>query len=364
MVLSVIIAALERFAPPSYQESYDNSRLIVGNPQQAVSGVMLCLDSLESVVEEAIETGCNLIIAHHPIVFSGLKSLTGRNYVERVVLKAIKNDIAIYACHTNLDNVKAGVNAKICERMGLKNTRILAPKPRLIKQLSTYIPYDDATKLRDALFAAGGGNMGNYSETSFNTVGAGTFKGNNDSNAYKGEKNVRHYEAETKIELVFQAHREGNILKALFENHPYDEIAYNIITLDNTANDIGAGMIGELDTPMNEKDFLQLLKNQFNVPCVRHTNLLNKPIKKVAICGGSGSFLLRNAIGAKADVFVTGDFKYHEFFDAENHLVIADIGHYESEQFTIELFQEILSKEFSDLKIIKTSINTNSVHYF
>ncbi len=364
MVLSVIIAALERFAPPSYQESYDNSRLIVGNPQQAVSGVMLCLDCLESVVDEAIEAGCNLIIAHHPIVFSGLKSLTGRNYVERVVLKAIKNDIAIYACHTNLDNVRAGVNAKICERIGLKNTRILAPKSQIIKQLSTYVPVDDAAKLRDALFAAGGGNMGNYSETSFNTVGAGSFKGNDASNGYKGEKNLRHYEAETKIELIFESYREGAILKALHENHPYEAVAYNIIKLENAANEVGAGMIGELETPLDEKDFLQLLKNQFHVPAVRHTNFLNKPIKRVAVCGGSGSFLLRNAIGAKADVFVSGDFKYHEFFDAENHLVIADIGHYESEQFTIDLFEEVLGASFSDLKILKTKINTNSVHYF
>ncbi|MEY4927187.1 MAG: hypothetical protein RI894_1623 [Bacteroidota bacterium] len=364
MVLSTLISTLERFAPSAYQESYDNSRLIVGNLQQTVTGVLLCLDTLESIVDEAIETDCNVIIAHHPIVFSGLKSLTGRNYVERVVLKAIKNDIAIYACHTNLDNVRAGVNAKICARLDLKNTRILAPKSRIIKQLSTYVPVDDAAEVRDALFAVGAGKIGNYSETSFNSVGAGTFKGNDLSNAHSGKKNVRHYEAETKIELVFEAHQEAAVLRALHQSHPYEEIAYNIISLENVNKAIGAGMIGELDTPLNETDFLQLLKNQFNAACVRHTPFLNKPIKTVAVCGGSGSFLLRNAISAKADVFVTADFKYHEFFDADNHLVIADIGHYETEQFTIDLFEEILKQNFVDLRILKTNINTNSVRYF
>ncbi len=364
MVLSTLISTLERFAPPAYQESYDNSRLIVGNPQQTVTGVLLCLDALESIVDEAIETKCNVIVAHHPIVFSGLKSLTGRNYVERVVLKAIKNDIAIYACHTNLDNVRAGVNAKICERLELKNTRILAPKSKIIKQLSTYVPVDDAGEVRNALFAAGAGHIGNYSETSFNTVGAGTFKGNDLSNGYSGKKNVRHYEAETKIELVFEAYQEAAVLRALYDSHPYEEVAYNIITLENANKGIGAGMIGELGAWLSEADFLNLLKKQFNVTCVRHTPFLDRPIKTVAVCGGAGSFLLRNAIAAKADVFVTADFKYHEFFDAENHLIIADIGHYETEQFTIDLFEEILTRDFTDLRILKTSINTNSVRYF
>ncbi len=364
MQIRDLLRFLDRLAPRSYQESYDNSGLLVGSLAAEIAGVLVCLDSLETVIDEAISLGCNVVLAHHPIIFGGLKSLTGRNYVERTVLKAIKNDIAIVAIHTNLDNMQTGVNARICAKIGLQNCHILAPKRGIIKQLSTYAPVLEAEKVRAALFAAGAGVMGNYSKTSFNTLGTGTFMGNDASNGFVGEPNKLHREAEIKIEMIFEAHQENAVLKALHAAHPYEEVAYNVLSLGNLHKGIGAGMIGELATPLSEVDFMQLLKNQMNVSCVRHTTLLGKPIKKVAVCGGSGSFLLRNAIGSGADAFVTADFKYHEFFDAEQHLLIADIGHYESEQFTIDLLAESLEAEFSTLKVLKTSINTNSTHYF
>jgi dinuclear metal center YbgI/SA1388 family protein len=364
MQLQQLIAHIERIAPRPYQENYDNSGLLTGNPLQEVTGVLLCLDSLEAVIDEAIAKNCNVVIAHHPIIFGGIKSLTGKNYVERIVIKAIQHRIAIYACHTNLDNVRAGVNAKICERLGLQNTRILAPKSRLCKQISTYVPVSDAEQVRSALFAAGAGTIGNYAEASFNAIGAGTYKGNDASNGYKGEKNVRHYEAETKIEMLFAQHLEGQIIAALRSSHPYEEIAYNIITLDNAHNDIGSGMIGSYEDAIDEHFFLEFLKTQFATGCVRHTALRQKQIKTVAVCGGAGSFLLRNAIAAKADVFVTADFKYHEFFDADNQIIIADIGHYESEQYTIDLFMELLAPVIAETPMFKTSVVTNPVFYY
>jgi dinuclear metal center YbgI/SA1388 family protein len=365
MLLSQLIAAVERVAPRSYQESYDNSGLLIGSPNTEVRGVLLCLDTLENIVEEAVERGCNVIIAHHPIIFSGLKSLTGKNYVERVVIKALQNGVAIYVAHTNLDNMRTGVNAKICERIGLQNTRILVPKSRIIKQLVTYIPVAQADIVRSALFAAGAGNIGNYSEASFNTIGAGTYKGNDASNAFAGEKNVRHYEAETRLEVVFEQHLEGAVLAALRKTHPYEEIAYGIFTLENQHNDIGSGMIGTLAEPMTEADFLKNLKGNLATNCIRHTALRNKMIEKVAVCGGSGSFLLRNALAQSADAFVTADFKYHEFFDAEGKIVICDVGHFESEQYTIDLLHEILSPVMEhDIPLYKTEIVTNPVFYY
>lgn len=365
MLLSQLITAIERVAPRNYQESYDNSGLLVGNPSTEVRGVLLCLDTLENIVEEAVERGCNIIIAHHPIIFSGIKSLTGKNYVERVVIKALQNGLAIYVAHTNLDNVRTGVNAKICERIGLQNTKILVPKSRIIKQLVTYVPVAQADEVRSALFATGAGNIGNYSEVSFNSIGAGTYKGNDASNAFAGAKNTRHYEAETRIEMIFEPHQEGAVLSALRKSHPYEEVAYNIFSLENQHNDVGSGMIGTLAEPMTEADFLEMLKGKLATNCIRHTALRHKMIERVAVCGGSGSFLLRNALAQSADAFVTADFKYHEFFDADGKIVICDVGHFESEQYTIDLLHEILSPIMEDdIPLYKTEIVTNPVFYY
>ena len=363
MIIQEVIRYLESVAPPSYQESYDNAGLIVGHPEMELTGVLLCLDSLETVVDEAILKNCNLIIAHHPIVFSGLKRFNWRTYIERTVMKAIKNDIAIYAAHTNLDNVRTGVNARISDQLGLTNTQILAPKGGTLKKLFTFIPTSKADQVRNALFAAGAGKIGNYDEASFNLVGAGTFRPQNGANPYIGQVGKRHMEAEVKLEVIFQQHLQSKIIRALLNNHPYEEVAYDIVSLDNKNNEIGSGMVGDLPEPMDEKTFLKFVKTEMNTPVIRHSALLNKPVKRVAVCGGAGSFLLNRAIGAGADIFITADYKYHQFFDADGQIVIADIGHFESEQFTIDLFYDLLSKKFNNFALHKTEVNTNPVKY-
>ncbi len=364
MHIKSIIQTIEEFAPVNYQESYDNAGLITGSPNWECTGILLTLDTLEATVEEAITKNCNLIVAHHPIVFRGLKHINGKNYVERVVIKAIKNDIAIYAAHTNLDNVHLGVNKKICDKLGLNNTQILAPKQNILKKLFTFCPTEQAEAVRMALFEAGAGQIGEYDQCSYNLEGYGTFRGGDNSNPHVGAIGQLHKEPESKIEVVFPAHLQRKIVNALQTAHPYEEVAYDIVSLDNRHPRVGSGMIGELTEPMNETDFLQHLKDTMKAKCIRHTQLLNKPIQKVAVCGGAGSFLLRNAISAKVDVFVTADYKYHEFFDAEGRIIIADIGHYESEQYTIELFKDIISKKFTNFAVILTEINTNPVNYF
>jgi dinuclear metal center YbgI/SA1388 family protein len=354
---------LESVAPLALQESYDNSGLMVGSYQQEVSGILISLDITEEIIDEAIAENCNLIIAHHPILFSGLKKLNGNNYVEKCVIKAIKNNIALYAAHTNLDAIEGGVNTKISEKLGLQNLRILAPKKELLCKLVTYCPTEHAEKLRNALFAAGGGLIGEYDECSFNTEGTGTFRSSDKANPYVGEANKRHYEKEVKIELLFPSYIQNSLLAALKANHPYEEVAYDIFALQNKHPYVGSGMLGELQEETSEMSLLTSIKSIFGAGCVRYTALLGKKIKTVAVCGGSGSFLLNDAISAKADIFITSDYKYHQFFDAEKRIVIADIGHYESEQFTKELLYDIIRKKFSTFALRLTKINSNPINY-
>jgi dinuclear metal center YbgI/SA1388 family protein len=363
MRLSGLIKYLEEFAPPNYQEDYDNSGLLIGQPEQEVVAALVALDCTEAIIDEAIAHGCNLVITHHPIVFKGLKKITGKTYVERVVLKAIKNNIALYAIHTNLDHVKHGVNGVICERLGLKNVKILSPKGNLLKKLVTFCPADFAPRVREALSAAGAGNIGNYSDCSFSVDGVGTFKAGEDTDPYVGVQGELHQEDEARIEVVFLAQQQRRIILALLENHPYEEVAYDIYALENTLENVGAGMVGWLEEPLEGLAFLNLVKDRMDAAVVRHTSLLPKKIKKVAVCGGSGSFLLQQAIAAGADAFVTADFKYHEFFDADNKLVIADIGHFETEQFTSGLLIDIIQEKFPNFAIRLTEHNTNPVNY-
>jgi len=354
---------LEELAPLSYAEDFDNVGLLVGNYHTEVSGVLVTLDTLEETVAEAVSKNCNLIISFHPIIFSGLKKLNGDSYVERVVLEAIKNNIAIYATHTALDNSKKGVSAKMCEVLGLKNNKILIPKKGIIKKLSTFVPTQDANALRNSLFKAGAGSIGNYNHCSFNTLGASTYLGNEDSNPVKGEKGKLHTEQETQISVVFESKYESDILLALNENHPYEEVAYDIVTTENIHQDIGLGMIGELPKEMNEKDFLLFLKTTMKTDCIRHSELLQKKIKKVAVLGGAGSFAISNAKRAGADAYVSADFKYHEFFKAEKSILLADIGHYESEQFTKNLLVDYLTKKISNFAVILSEKSTNPIYY-
>lgn len=362
--LHELISELETFAPLSYQESYDNCGLLTGHRDMEIRGAILSLDCVEAVVEEAIAKNCNLIIAHHPVIFGGLKKLNGTNYVERTIIKSIQNNIAIYACHTNLDNVKLGVNKKIADKLGLINQQILSPKRSLLKKLVTFVPESHLEAVRTALFTAGAGNIGNYDQCSFMLEGTGSFRGNEQSNPVLGEKGKLSLEKETRLELIFESVRQSAILTALRQSHPYEEIAYDVYQLENNYQDVGSGMTGELKEPMPEMEFLSLLKEVFNVKFIKHTALRNNPIKKVALCGGSGSFLLKNAINSKSDIYISSDFKYHEFFDAEGKVVVADIGHFETEQFTPEIFYEIISNKFPTFATYLTEINTNPVNYF
>ncbi|GLB50866.1 Nif3-like dinuclear metal center hexameric protein [Neptunitalea lumnitzerae] len=363
MTVQNVINHIEQLAPLNYAEGFDNVGLLVGEASTEVTGVLVTLDTLEAVVDEAIEKNCNLIVSFHPIIFSGLKKITGKNYVERVVIKAIQNNIAIYAMHTALDNVFNGVNGRICDVLELQNRSVLIPQKGTIKKLITFVPTRDAEQLRNALFNAGAGSLGNYDNCSFAIEGTGTFKGNEDSNPQIGEKGTLHFEKEVQIGVTYPKHLEQQILKALFNTHPYEEVAYEVTTLENNNQHIGMGMIGELSKAMTEEDFLTYLKEKMNVSCIRHSALLNKPIQKVAVLGGSGAFAITNAISAGADIYITGDVKYHEFYKAENKMIIADIGHYESEQFTKNLLVEYLTKIFPNFAIILSTTNTNPIKY-
>mgnify|MGYP001190448138 CR=1 FL=1 len=363
MTIQDIVSYLETIAPLSLQEGYDNAGLLTGNRKTEVTGALVCLDSLESVIDEAIALNCNLVIAHHPIIFGGLKRLNGNNYIERTIIKAIKHDIAIYAIHTNLDNVRHGVNAKIAEKLGLTATRVLSPKQGILKKLVTFAPVANAGDVRFALFEAGGGHIGHYDHCSFSIEGTGTFRGDTTTNPYVGTIGEDHFENEERIEVIFPSYLQSKLLAALIKVHPYEEVAYDIYSLDNKFQDVGAGLVGVYETPMEEMEFLQKLKQTMQCGAVRHTKLSGKPIRKVALCGGSGAFLLKDAISAGADVYVSADFKYHEFFDADSRIVIADIGHYESEQYTIELISDLLMKKFATFAVHLSKINTNPINY-
>ncbi|MHA7843547.1 MAG: Nif3-like dinuclear metal center hexameric protein [Winogradskyella sp.] len=363
MTVQDVINQLHDLAPLSYAEDFDNVGLLVGDKNQTVSGVLVTLDTLEAVVDEAIENNCNLIVSFHPIIFKGLKKLTGKTYVERVVIKAIKNNIAIFSIHTALDNAFQGVNSIICNQLQLQNKKILMPQSGTLKKLQTYVPKDNAEALRVALFNAGAGNIGNYDSCSFNLEGKGTYRGNEDSNPTIGKQGDVHTENETQISVVFAKHLEAKVLKALFNTHPYEEVAYEVTTLDNSNQYIGMGMIGELKTEMDEIECLKYIKQKMNTECVRYSKLLGKPIKKIAVLGGSGSFAIGASKASGADLLVTADLKYHDFFSAENSIVLADIGHYESEQFTKSFLVDYLSKKITSFAVVLSKTNTNPVKY-
>ncbi|MDI9256685.1 Nif3-like dinuclear metal center hexameric protein [Flavobacterium sedimenticola] len=363
MKIQEILSILEEMAPLAYAEDFDNVGLLVGDANTEATGVLVCHDALESVIEEAIAKKCNVVVCFHPILFSGLKKITGKNYVERAVLKAIKNDIAIYAVHTALDNHKHGVNKIFCDALGLTHTKILVPKKNFIQKLVTYTIPENVEQLRNALFDAGAGKIGNYEDCSFNSKGIGTYMGNEDSKPEIGERFEFVENEEIKIEVTFEKHLQAKVLKALFNHHVYEEVAYEIYELQNAHQNIGLGMMGELTEPMEEKAFLKHVKETMQCGGIRHSALLGKRIKKVAVLGGSGSFAINDAKRAGADVFLTADLKYHNFFEAENQLVLADIGHFESERFTKNYIVDFLKKKILNFAIIFSEENTNPVKY-
>ncbi len=363
MQIKDIVAALEQWAPRSLQEDYDNSGLQVGDPDAVIGSALVCLDCTQQVVEEAARNGCGLVISHHPVIFKGLKSLVARSYVERTVLAAVRHNIALYAIHTNLDNVIDGVNGEIATRLGLKALHVLEPKPAQLRKLVTFVPADHAEAVRNALFAAGAGHIGAYDECSFNLVGTGTFRGGVGTQPFVGQAGSRHNETEERLELIYHATREATILAALDQAHPYEEVAYDLYALLNAHQQVGSGLVGEWEEALDEQTFLAELKSVFGIQVLRHSKLLGRPIRKVALCGGSGAFLLGKAVAAKADAYITGDVKYHEFFDVDDRLLLADIGHYPSEQFTMHLIQRRLGELFPTFAVRLTELVTDPIHH-
>ncbi|MEI7830987.1 MAG: Nif3-like dinuclear metal center hexameric protein [Prolixibacteraceae bacterium] len=364
MLLRNITDHLEKIAPLSYQESYDNAGLIIGDKSQDISSALIAIDVTEEVIDEAITHGYKLIISHHPLIFKGIKRITGSNEVERCLIKAIKNDIAIYAAHTNLDSIKGGVNSKICEKLGLEKCRILAPAQNQLLKLVTYVPENHVEIVRSALFEAGAGVIGNYDQCSFINSGLGTFRGNEDSTPFVGTVGVLHSEPEVRLETIIPRHLSSKIVTALNAAHPYEEVAYDLVPIENNFPAVGMGMIGQLSSPSDEIDILNLIKCVFGCEVIKHTELLNKKISKIAVCGGSGSFLINNAIAEGADLFITADLKYHDYFEADKKIILADIGHYESEQFTKEVLKEIVLKKFPTFALRLSDVKTNPVSYF
>ena len=364
MKIKEIMDVLELLAPPSLQEDYDNSGLLIGDKNNNCTGALICLDVTEKVVEEAKVRKCNLIISHHPLIFRGVKKITSDNYVSRTIINAIKNDIAVYAIHTNLDNVSHGVNSKIAEKLGLRNCTVLLPKVDQLKKLVTFSPVANSENVRNALFAAGAGAIGKYSECSYNVSGEGTFKAGEGTNPFVGKQGERHTEPEIRIEVIFPPYIQETLLTALKQAHPYEEVAYYIQTLDNLDEFTGSGMVGDLDESISPGALMEKLKHQFNLSVIRHTDSPVERIKRIAVCGGSGFFLLPNAITSGAQAYITSDIKYHDFFEAEGEILLADIGHFESEQFTTDLLSEILSKKYPNFAVLKSETRTNPVRYF
>ena len=364
MKIKEIMDVLELLAPPSLQEDYDNSGLLIGDKNNNCIGALICLDVTEKVVEEAKARKCNLIISHHPLIFRGVKKITSDNYVSRTIINTIKNDIAVYAIHTNLDNVSHGVNSKIAEKLELKNCTVLLPKADQLKKLVTFSPVANSENVRNALFTAGAGAIGKYSECSYNVSGEGTFKAGEGTNPFVGKKGERHTELEIRIEVIFPQYIQETLLTALKQAHPYEEVAYYIQPLDNLDEFTGSGMVGDLDESISPGALMEKLKHQFNLSVIRHTDSPVERIKRIAVCGGSGFFLLPNAITSGAQAYITSDIKYHDFFEAEGEILLADIGHFESEQFTTDLLSEILSKKYPNFAVLKSETRTNPVRYF
>ncbi|HLP04677.1 MAG TPA: Nif3-like dinuclear metal center hexameric protein [Paludibacter sp.] len=363
MNVKSICDLIEEIAPLPLQESYDNAGLLVGDPQMEVTSVLVCIDVTEEVMDEAICKGCNLIVSHHPLIFTGLKQLTGKNEVQRCVIKAVRNNVAVYAAHTNLDNVPEGVSGRMASLIGLKNMRVLQPLENKLLKLVTFVPQLHSYTVREALFQAGAGHIGNYDSCSFNAEGTGTFRANELANPFVGEIDKLHSEPELRIEVVLPDHLKQDVVAALLKVHPYEEPAYDLIPLANSWQTAGAGIVGELEEPEDELAFLNRVKTVFSLPLIRHTALTNKRIKRVALCGGAGSSFLADALKAKADIYISGDFKYHEFFNAGNKILIADIGHFESEQFTKDIFYEIITKKMPTFAVQISETKTNPINY-
>ena len=363
--ISDIASLLEAIAPPALQEDYDNSGLLVGEPETEVSGVLVSLDVTEAVVAEALEKGCNLIVSHHPLIFRPMKRLTGRNEVERTVMAALRAGIGLYAIHTNLDNVAHGVNAMMAEKLGLDDFATLRPAKSTLSKVVTFVPHDHLDAVREAMFAAGAGSLGDYDECGFVTQGQGTFRAQPGSDPHVGSVGQREGVEEARLEVVVERWNVGRVVAAMLDAHPYDLVAHDVVHLENDHPTAGSGGIGSYDVPLDWAAFVDRLKIAFGAPMVRHTAPPEGPIAIVALCGGTGSFLLPDAIRSGADVFLSSDFKYHEFFGTEGQITIADIGHAEAEggisQWLVDQLS-VLKDGFPNFAVLLSEVRTNPIH--
>lgn len=363
MKLKEIRKELEIWAPLALQEEYDNSGLLAGDPEAEVSRVLVSLDLTPAVINEAVEKKCEMVISHHPFIFRGLKHIIAGSDEFEILRQAMVHGIGLYAMHTNLDNASRGLNLFLCDRLGLKDCRILSPKKGLLFKLVTFCPTEHADRVREALFSAGAGHIGNYDSCSYNLEGFGTFRATDQAKPFVGEKNALHREPEMRIEVIFPGYHEQKLVSALKKAHPYEEVAYDIYPLANEFVGAGAGMIGSLDPGLAPRGFLEMVKEVVKIPMIRHTALQGREIRKVAVCSGAGAFLIGEARNAGADAFLTGDLKYHDFQAAGGPLLLADIGHYESEQWVKELISSILIQKFPNFAVLISEKEQNPVNY-
>ncbi|MDR3129421.1 MAG: Nif3-like dinuclear metal center hexameric protein [Tannerellaceae bacterium] len=358
-----VLDVLEEFAPLALQESFDNTGIQVGEIGQEVKGVLLCVDVTEDVMDEALVKGCNLVIAHHPLLFKPVKSLRGTTYVERCVMKACKYDMVIYAAHTNLDNLRKGINGWLGKRIGLDNVHILSPKREGLVKVVTFVPSGHVQKVQDALFATGAGCVGNYDRCSFRHEGLGSFRAQEGAHPFLGKVGKEHVEREERIETVVPVHLQEKILQAVYAAHPYEEPVTDLYPLNNAWEEVGSGIWGDLSAEEDEREFLLRVKELFKIRCIKHSTLRGKPVRRVAVCGGSGAFLIKEAIACGADVLLTGEARYNDYHDVQNRLLLAVTGHYESEACTKDIFRTLLSEKFPTFALHLSEADVNPVKY-
>jgi dinuclear metal center YbgI/SA1388 family protein len=364
MKLKELCTYLESAVPLSLQEDYDNSGLQVGTPEDEIISALITLDVTEDVLQEAIISGCDVVISHHPLIFKGIKSLTDRSFTERIISTAIRNNIAIYSAHTNLDNYSNGVSKKMAEKLKLEDVSVLSPSENKLLKFVTFVPESHFEKVSNAVFEAGAGVIGNYDKCGFSLSGTGSFRGNEHSAPFAGEKGKLHFENEIRFETILYSHLKGKVTKALLESHPYEEVAYDFYALENINSGIGSGCFGKFHDPMPETEFLSLVSSVFDAPGLRYSKLTGKPVRNVALCGGSGAFLLSKAISSGADAYVTSDVKYHDYFMTENKILLVDTGHFESEKFSREILKDLIIKKFPKFAVRFSETNTNPINYF
>jgi dinuclear metal center YbgI/SA1388 family protein len=364
MKLKDLCSYLDSGVPLSFQEGYDNSGLQVGLPEREISSALVTLDVTEEVMDEAVAGKIDVVISHHPLIFNGIKSLAGKSYTERILYEAVKNDIAVYSAHTNLDAFSNGVSRKMSEKIGLEEIRVLSPSVNKLLKLVTYIPESHIEAVKKKLFESGAGVIGNYDQCGFTTSGTGSFRANEMAKPFTGEKGKIHFEKEIRFETILFSHLKEKVIKALLNAHPYEEVAYDLYALENKNAEIGLGCVGKFHNPVSENEFLKLVCSVFNAKGIRYSKLTGKSVRKVALCGGSGASLINLAISSEADVFLTSDIKYHDFFKAENKILLVDTGHFESEKFSGEILKDLIIKKFPKFAVRFSETNTNPINYF